>query len=67
MEETGTRSVSMRTAASREFPRPGRTTSRKYFEEELLNSYKAGTMTLKEAMSHADSRPNPDAKINFGG
>ncbi len=37
------------------------------FDEALLNLYKAGTITLEEAMSHADSRSNLEAKINFGG
>ena len=32
----------------------------------LLNLYKAGTITLEEAMSHADSRSNLEAKVNFG-
>jgi twitching motility protein PilU len=37
------------------------------FDVALLNLYKAGTITLEEAMSHADSRSNLEAKINFGG
>ena len=37
------------------------------FDQALLNLYKAGTITLEEAMSHADSRSNLEAKINFGG
>jgi twitching motility protein PilU len=37
------------------------------FDEALLELYKAGTVTLEEAMSHADSRSNLEAKINFGG
>jgi len=37
------------------------------FDDALLNLYKAGTITLEEAMSHADSRSNLEAKINFGG
>ena len=37
------------------------------FDEALLELYKAGTITLEEAMSHADSRSNLEAKINFGG
>ena len=37
------------------------------FDEALLGLYKAGTITLEEAMSHADSRSNLEAKINFGG
>ena len=37
------------------------------FDEALLDLYKAGTVTLEEAMSHADSRSNLEAKINFGG
>jgi twitching motility protein PilU len=37
------------------------------FDEALLSLYKAGTITLEEAMSHADSRSNLEAKINFGG
>lgn len=36
------------------------------FDEALLNLYKAGTVTLEEAMSHADSRSNLEAKVNFG-
>lgn len=37
------------------------------FDVALLELYKAGTITLEEAMSHADSRANLEAKINFGG
>ncbi|MDX1500043.1 MAG: PilT/PilU family type 4a pilus ATPase [Woeseiaceae bacterium] len=37
------------------------------FDSALLDLYKAGTITLEEAMSHADSRSNLEAKINFGG
>ena len=36
------------------------------FDGALLELYKAGTITLEEAMSHADSRSNLEAKINFG-
>ncbi|HZD53946.1 MAG TPA: PilT/PilU family type 4a pilus ATPase, partial [Woeseiaceae bacterium] len=36
------------------------------FDTALLNLYKAGTITLEEAMSHADSRSNLEAKVNFG-
>jgi twitching motility protein PilU len=36
------------------------------FDEALLALYKAGTVTLEEAMSHADSRSNLEAKVNFG-
>ena len=36
------------------------------FDGALLDLYKAGTITLEEAMSHADSRSNLEAKINFG-
>lgn len=37
------------------------------FDDALLELYKAGTITLEEAMSHADSRANLEAKVNFGG
>jgi len=37
------------------------------FDDSLLDLYKQGTITLEEAMSHADSRANLEAKINFGG
>jgi twitching motility protein PilU len=37
------------------------------FDGALLDLYKNGTITLEEAMSHADSRSNLEAKINFGG
>jgi twitching motility protein PilU len=37
------------------------------FDEALLSLYKAGTITLEEAMSNADSRSNLEAKVNFGG
>jgi len=37
------------------------------FDEALLDLYKNGTITLEEAMSHADSRSNLEAKVNFGG
>lgn len=36
------------------------------FDAALLNLYKAGTITLEEAMSHADSRSNLEALVNFG-
>jgi twitching motility protein PilU len=36
------------------------------FDDALLNLYKVGTITLEEAMSHADSRSNLEAKVNFG-
>jgi twitching motility protein PilU len=39
----------------------------KTFDDALLDLYKAGTITLEEAMSHADSRANLEAKMNFGG
>ncbi len=37
------------------------------FDDALLSLYKAGTITLEEAMTHADSRANLEAKVNFGG
>ena len=37
------------------------------FDDALLQLYKNGTITLEEAMSHADSRSNLGAKVNFGG
>ncbi len=37
------------------------------FDEALLDLNQAGTITPEEAMSHADSRSNLEAKINFGG
>jgi len=37
------------------------------FDEALLTLYKAGTITLEEAMQQADSRSNLEAKVNFGG
>ena len=37
------------------------------FDDALLNLYKKGTITMDEAMSHADSRANLEAKVNFGG
>lgn len=37
------------------------------FDDALLELYKVGTITLEEAMSHADSRSNLEAKVNFGG
>jgi len=37
------------------------------FDEALLALYQNGTITLEEAMSHADSRSNLEAKVNFGG
>jgi len=37
------------------------------FDDALLDLYKAGTITLEEAMTHADSRSNLEAKVNFGG
>jgi twitching motility protein PilU len=37
------------------------------FDDALLSLYKNGTITLEEAMTHADSRSNLEAKVNFGG
>ncbi len=37
------------------------------FDEALLDLYKNGTITMEEAMVHADSRSNLEAKVNFGG
>jgi twitching motility protein PilU len=37
------------------------------FDDALLGLYKAGSITLEEAMIHADSRANLEAKVNFGG
>ncbi len=37
------------------------------YDDALLALYKAGTITLEEAMIHADSRSNLEAKVNFGG
>ncbi len=37
------------------------------FDDALLQLYKDGTITLEEAMSHADSRANLEARVNFGG
>ena len=37
------------------------------FDDALLQLYKDGTITLEEARSHADSRSNLEAKVNFGG
>ena len=36
------------------------------YDDALLTLYKAGTITLEEAMAHADSRSNLEAKVNFG-
>jgi len=36
-------------------------------DQALLTLYKQGTISLEEAMSHADSRSNLEAKVNFGG
>jgi twitching motility protein PilU len=36
------------------------------YDDALLSLYKAGTITLEEAMAHADSRSNLEAKVNFG-
>ncbi|MFM1885859.1 MAG: hypothetical protein RL026_1016 [Pseudomonadota bacterium] len=36
------------------------------FDTALLDLYKAGRISLEEALSHADSRTNLDARINFG-
>ncbi len=37
------------------------------FDDALLGLYKDGVITLEEAMNHADSRANLEAKVNFGG
>mgnify|MGYP001811650785 FL=1 len=39
----------------------------KTFDDALLELYQNGTITLEEAMNHADSRSNLEAKVNFGG
>jgi len=39
----------------------------KTFDDALLDLYKQGKIALEEAMSHADSRSNLEAKINCGG
>jgi twitching motility protein PilU len=39
----------------------------KTFDDALLELYKEGAITMEEAMSHADSRANLEAKVNFGG
>ena len=36
------------------------------FDTALFNLYREGEITLEEALSHADSRNNLEAKINFG-
>jgi twitching motility protein PilU len=36
------------------------------FDNSLYGLYKAGSITLEEALSNADSRTNLEAKINFG-
>ena len=37
------------------------------FDDALLQLYKDGIITMEEAMSHADSRANLEARVNFGG
>jgi twitching motility protein PilU len=37
------------------------------FDDALLQLYKDGKITMEEAMSHADSRANLEARVNFGG
>ena len=37
------------------------------FDDALLDLYKNGVITMDEAMTHADSRANLEAKVNFGG
>ena len=36
------------------------------FDTALHRLYKAGRIGLEEALTHADSRSNLEAKINFG-
>lgn len=36
------------------------------FDDALFGLYKAGTISMEEALSNADSRTNLEAKINFG-
>lgn len=36
------------------------------FDDALLDLYRAGTISLQEALDNADSAPNLEAKINFG-
>jgi len=36
------------------------------FDQALYNHYKAGTISMEEALANADSRSNLEAKINFG-
>jgi twitching motility protein PilU len=37
------------------------------FDDSLFRLYKNGVIDIEEALSNADSRPNLEAKINFGG
>jgi len=37
------------------------------FDESLYALFRDGVITMEEALSNADSRPNLEAKINFGG
>jgi len=41
---------------------PGQT-----FDDALLNLYRSGEISMEEALSTADSSPNLQAKIAFGG
>ena len=36
------------------------------FDEALLELYRDGRVSMEEALVHADSRANLEAKINFG-
>jgi twitching motility protein PilU len=36
------------------------------FDQALFNHYRAGVISMEEALSNADSRSNLEAKINFG-
>ena len=54
-------------SAVKEAPKDSAERGMQNFDESLLALYKNGTITMEEAMSHADSRSNLEAKVNFGG
>ena len=55
-----------RQSASRKPSSPAREKGIQSFDNSLVALYKAGRITMDEALANADSRTNLEARINFG-
>ena len=51
----------------KEIMEKGETAGMQTFDQSLYNLYKSDTITIKSALSYADSSTNLEWKINFGG